>query len=164
MVGRSGFLLGARKAYYQVRFAVCFREGNLYGRFLSHRIHVGNHYLCLVDFYGKRRDSYHTWILWVSKADGRFKSAWSDSSRSSSSHWPSVPRNYHSRKSHSFPYVFSVCKGKIWKNCSYEKGNSWVIDMPKPKSNDSKRFRSRCRDHMSQGVNSLYCGWSSKPW
>ena len=113
MVGRSGFLLGARKVYFQVRFAVCFRDGNLYGRFLSHRIHVGNHYLYLVELYGKCRDSYHTWILWVSKADGRFKSAWFDSSRSSSSHWPPVPRNYHSRKSHSFPYVFFICKGKI---------------------------------------------------
>ena len=32
---------------------------------LSHRIHVWYIYLHLVDFYGKCRWIYHTWILWV---------------------------------------------------------------------------------------------------
>jgi len=31
----------------------------------SHRIHVWYIYLHLVDFYGKCRQIYHTWILWV---------------------------------------------------------------------------------------------------
>ena len=36
---------------------------------VSHRIHVWYIYiyLHLVDFYGKCRQTYHTWILWVSK-------------------------------------------------------------------------------------------------
>ncbi len=32
---------------------------------IPHRIHVRYIYLHLVDFYGKCRYIYHTWILWV---------------------------------------------------------------------------------------------------
>ena len=33
--------------------------------FITHRIHVWYIYLHLVDFYGKCRQIYHAWILWV---------------------------------------------------------------------------------------------------
>ena len=40
------------------RFTMCLDD-------ISHRIHVWYIYLHLVDFYGKCREIYHTWILWV---------------------------------------------------------------------------------------------------
>ena len=35
----------------------------------THRIHVWYIYLHLVDFYGKCREIYHTWILWETTSD-----------------------------------------------------------------------------------------------
>ena len=36
--------------------------------YLTHRVHVWYIYLHWVDIYGKCRDVYHTWILWVRKS------------------------------------------------------------------------------------------------
>ena len=42
------------------------RDGNTVGNnSITHTIHVWYIYLHLVDFYGKCREIYHTWIVWV---------------------------------------------------------------------------------------------------
>ena len=62
--------------YYRVFYDICFAAAskivsyfilckNRIYIYISHTIHVWYIYLHLVDFYGKCREIYHTWIVWV---------------------------------------------------------------------------------------------------
>ena len=50
---------------------------------LTHTIHVWCIYLHLVDFYGKCRGIYHTWILWVIVCFSFFGGGWEEVSKPS---------------------------------------------------------------------------------
>ena len=71
---------------------------------LTHRIHVWYIYLHLGDFYGKCRQIYHTWILWVriqspsETCNGTYilcvLRRWGCTAQSSSKRWARIPRHY----------------------------------------------------------------------